>query len=136
MQAYNIKNLRLSYSLNIDPDYLQFYTDSKVALGYINNETRTFVYVSNRVERIRKSTRPEQWHYVPTSQNPAHVATRSVPAARFSDTIWLTGPDFLRHLVKSNTTEEEYDLIDPDTDVDVRCHTVTATESHRGLGSH
>ena len=63
--------------LDIDPNNLQFYTDSKVVLGYIYNETRRFyVYVSNRVERIRKSTRPEQWHYVLTTQNPADVPTR------------------------------------------------------------
>lgn len=127
----------IASELDIDLSHLHFYVDSKVVLGYINNETRRFyVYVSNRVERIRKSTRPDQWHYVPTSQNPADIATRSVPAAQLSDTIWFTGPDLLRHSEKSITTEEEYDLIDPDTDVEVRCHTATATESHRGLGSH
>lgn len=47
--------------LDISVDTLQFYTDSKVVLGYIYNQTRRFyVYVSNRVQRIRKSTKPEQ----------------------------------------------------------------------------
>ena len=94
------------------------------------------MYVSNRVEQIRKSTRPEQWHYVPTTQNPADVATMSVPAARLTDTIWLKGPGLLTRSVQTSTTEDAYDLIDPDTDVEVRCHSTTATESHRGLGSH
>lgn len=123
--------------LDIDPNNFQFHTDSKVVLGYIYNETRRFyVHVSNRVERIRKSTRPEQWHYVPTTQNPADVATRSVPAARLTDTIWLIGPALLTHSVETNTTEDGYDLIEPDTDVEVQSHSTTATESHRGLGSH
>ncbi|KAK3107294.1 hypothetical protein FSP39_011277 [Pinctada imbricata] len=40
-----------------------FYTDSKVSLGYISNETRRFhVYVSNRVSRIRAFCCPEQWN--------------------------------------------------------------------------
>ncbi|KAK0132197.1 hypothetical protein N1851_032987 [Merluccius polli] len=124
--------------LDIKSDNLKFYTDSKVVLGYIYNETRRFyVYVGKRVERIRKSTHPAQWHYVHTSQNPADVATRSVPAARLSDTNWLTGPDFLAHSVESDIAEEaSYDLIDPESDVEVRCHTTTATYNHTGIGSH
>ncbi|KAJ8369662.1 hypothetical protein SKAU_G00096900 [Synaphobranchus kaupii] len=39
-----------------------FWTDSKVVLGYINNEARRFhVYVANRVERIKQSTESAQW---------------------------------------------------------------------------
>eukprot|EP00064_Thunnus_orientalis_P000662 superscaffoldBa00000036_g663 len=65
--------------LDINPDSLKFYTDSKVVLGYIYNETRRFyLYISNRVERIRKSTCPEQLHYVHTSQNPEDVATSAM----------------------------------------------------------
>lgn len=68
--------------LNISVDSLQFYTYSNVVLGYIHNQTRRFyVYVSNRVQRIRKSTEPEQWHYAWTTQNPADHATHSVFAA-------------------------------------------------------
>lgn len=93
--------------LDINPDSLKFYTDSKVVLGYIYNETRRFyLYISNRVERIRKSTCPEQLHYVHTSQNPEDVATRSVPAARLSDTNWLTSPDYLAHSVETDKAEE------------------------------
>jgi hypothetical protein len=37
----------------VKADSLSFYSDSKVVLGYIANQTRRFyVYVSNRVERI------------------------------------------------------------------------------------
>ncbi len=57
-------------------DEITFYTDSRVVLGYIYNEKRRFqVYVSNRVQRIRKSTNPGQWHYVSSEHNPADVAT-------------------------------------------------------------
>ena len=39
-----------------------YYTDSKVVLGYITNESRRFyVYVANRVELIRSMSTPEQW---------------------------------------------------------------------------
>ncbi|KAM4807850.1 uncharacterized protein WCC33_000269 [Rhinophrynus dorsalis] len=67
------------HELDILINDTKFYTDSKVVLGYIYNQTKRFyVYVSNRVERIRKSSKPEQWHYVPSEINPADHATRPV----------------------------------------------------------
>ena len=49
------------------PDSVAYYSDSKFILGYITNESRRFyVYVSNRVERIRRSSAPhhDQCKYV------------------------------------------------------------------------
>ncbi len=46
-------------------DSVTFYSDSKFVLGYICNESRKcYVYVNNRVQRIRKSTHPKEWKYV------------------------------------------------------------------------
>lgn len=88
--------------LDIHMDDVQYYTDSKVVLGYISNQTKRFyVYVSNRIERIRKSSKPEQWHYVPSHLNPADCATRPASISAFANSSWLTGPEFLR-----NQTEE------------------------------
>nr|XP_034303840.1 uncharacterized protein LOC117681829 [Crassostrea gigas] len=57
---------------DIDPDAATYYTDSKVVLGYLNNQTRRFYnYVSNRVGFIHRRSKPLQWKYVPTAQNPA-----------------------------------------------------------------
>ena len=82
--------------IDIKPDTIKFHTNSKVVLNYIYNQTRRFyVHVNNRVTCIRRSTRPEQWHYVPTDHNPADHATRSVPAALLLHMMWPTGPDFL-----------------------------------------
>jgi hypothetical protein len=83
----------------VKADSVSFYSDSKVVLGYIANETRRFyVYVGNRVERIRRSFSPEQWHYVPTNCNPADLGTRSVDASLLQDSVWITGPQFLYHV--------------------------------------
>ena len=49
------------------PDSVAYYSDSKFILGYITNESRRFyIYVSNRVERIRRSSAPhhDQCKYV------------------------------------------------------------------------
>ena len=49
-------------NLDTNIDSTEFYTDSKVVLGYIHNQRRRFyTYVSNRVERIRRYTEPSQW---------------------------------------------------------------------------
>lgn len=45
------------------PDSVSYYSDSKVVLGYISNDSRRFyVYVSNRVKRIRRTSAPHQWN--------------------------------------------------------------------------
>ncbi|VDI02999.1 Hypothetical predicted protein [Mytilus galloprovincialis] len=80
-------------NLDLHIDTVKFYTDSKVVLGYISNETRRFfIYVANRVEKIRKFSSPSQWNYVPTNRNPADSGTRSVPAHEIHSSEWLLGP--------------------------------------------
>ncbi|XP_021180355.2 uncharacterized protein LOC110369531 [Fundulus heteroclitus] len=101
-------------------DKTSFYTDSKVVLGYIHNQSRRFyVYVNNRVCRIRESTTPEQWHFVATDQNPADHGSRSVPAAELLNTSWFRGPAFLQHSDKQ-PEQHGFELLDPENDVEVR----------------
>lgn len=124
--------------INVDLDATHFYTDSKVVLGYIYNETRRFyVYVSNRVQRIRRSTRPEQWHHVPTKLNPADYAMRAVPAAQLKDTTWLTWPSFLRNHKPSLPEEDIFEVADPKLNPEVRpqVSTLSTAASNAQLGS-
>ncbi|KAJ8369493.1 hypothetical protein SKAU_G00095210 [Synaphobranchus kaupii] len=73
-----------------------FWTDSKVVLGYINNEARRFhTFVANRLQKIHLTTTPHQWKYVPTDENPADHASRGLTASELSSSIWFTGPQFL-----------------------------------------
>ena len=79
-----------------------YYTDSKVVLGYITNDSKRFyVYVANRVQLIRSLSRPSQWRYVGSENNPADLATRGVKASKLMESRWLSGPEFL----KGNDTE-------------------------------
>ncbi|XP_032416936.1 uncharacterized protein LOC116718815 [Xiphophorus hellerii] len=100
----------------------KFFTDSKVVLGYIQNESRRFyVYVCNRVQRIRKSSNPDQWNYIPTELNPADIASRSIPAQALENSKWLTGPDFLlRQNRHTEQTETSFNLVDPESDPEIR----------------
>ncbi len=87
-------------------DSITYYSDSKVVLGYVANQTRRFyVYVGNRVEQIRRSSNPEQWYYVPTDRNPADLGTPSVKADTLQDSIWIKGPEFLTNATSSLTSQ-------------------------------
>ncbi|XP_063761823.1 uncharacterized protein LOC134879300 [Eleginops maclovinus] len=111
--------------LDLKLDATKFYTDSKVVLGYIYNQSRRFyVYVHNRVQRIRQSTIPEQWHYVNTEDNPADLASRSVPAAHLTKTMWFNGPTFLRKPSvqpdPASVIPQSFSIVSPESDAEVR----------------
>ena len=74
-----------------------FWCDSKVVLGYIQNESRRFhMFVSNRVQQIRKFSEPSQWNYVATKLNPADLTSRGTKTQDLAQsTLWWHGPDFL-----------------------------------------
>ncbi|KAJ8364861.1 hypothetical protein SKAU_G00136920 [Synaphobranchus kaupii] len=99
--------LKEESELRVDAEY--FWTDSQVVLGYVSNEARRFhVFVANRVQRIRETTDPEQWHYVDTSENPADHASRGLRVAEIINSNWFSGPKFLwkRELVTKQGTSE------------------------------
>ena len=74
-----------------------FWTDSKITLHYINNETRRFkTYVTNRVTEIRDASQPCQWRHCLGSLYPADEASRGIWAQRFlTSERWFKGPAFL-----------------------------------------
>ncbi|KAL3977608.1 alcohol-forming fatty acyl-CoA reductase [Sarotherodon galilaeus] len=115
--------------LDLKLDAARFYMDSKVVLGYISNTTKCFyTYVHNRVQRIRQSTRPEQWHYVHTEENPADHASRSLPSSHLVQSSWFTRPSFLHQLSAETTqTGETFELIDPGNDSEIRPQVRTCT---------
>ncbi|XP_041364374.1 uncharacterized protein LOC121379789 [Gigantopelta aegis] len=73
-----------------------FWSDSKIVLSYIANESLRFhVFVANRVQQIREHTDPSQWKYVKGEENPADDASRGISVTDFMNSKWLTGPEFL-----------------------------------------
>ncbi|XP_046576736.1 uncharacterized protein LOC124284679 [Haliotis rubra] len=125
----------ISEHLNISLKNMKFYTDSKVVLGYIGNDTRRFfIYVSNRVHKIRQVSTPSQWSYVHTSSNPADAATRCVQDMNFTANKWLSGPQ-QSHRDNPESKEVVYPLVNPQSDKEVKPKVVTVkTEVNRSLG--
>ena len=97
-----------------------YWTDSKVVLGFINNESRRFhVYVANRVQLIRDYTSPSQWRYVESASNPADEGSRGLNARHFlQKSRWIKGPDFLweseNHWPEQDSYERELDPTSPE----------------------
>lgn len=107
--------------LGVPSECFRFYTDSQIVLGYLTNTTsRFYVYVSNRVNRIHLSSPPNQWTHVPTEQNPADQATRSVSALHLANSLWLTGPscDILTRTLPE--PQLRFPLVEPNSDCEIR----------------
>ena len=93
-------SVRVSSLLQRELEYANathvFWTDSRVVLGYISNESKRFhVFVANRVQQIRESTGSHQWKYVDTKSNPADIASRGATPKELMKSNWFSGPDFL-----------------------------------------
>ncbi|KAI7803965.1 hypothetical protein IRJ41_014094 [Triplophysa rosa] len=114
-----------------------FWTDSTVVLGYINNDAKRFhVFVANRVQRIRSSTKPEQWAYVDSENNPADHASRGLTAEQLKTSNWFTGPKFLW---KTELPERECKLGEIKEDDPEICKALvcnTAAKESRSLFDH
>ena len=76
--------------------HIFFWTDSKVVLGYIANETKRFhLFVANCVGFIHSNSDKGQWNYVPGSQNVSDIASRGSSAKELKESRWFVGSKFL-----------------------------------------
>ena len=111
---------RITKEIDMEISETVFYTDSKVVLGYICNESRRFhIYVANRVQTIRKISSPDQWRYVESSVNPADLATRGLHPKDLAFSSWLSGPKFLRNPSEITTPGTEQAILSPKIKVKV-----------------
>lgn len=110
----------------------EFLTDSQVILGYINNEARRFhVFVANRFQRIKESTKPTQWKYVTSEENPADHASRGLKSKDLIASNWFSGPSFLwqDQLPSGEITVGELDTEDQEIRKVHVHHTLTTVNS-------
>lgn len=124
---------QLKRELNINLSSEVFWTDSKVVLGYITNQSRKFhLFVANRVQAIHEASSVEQWRYVPSSQNPADDASRGQTVFNFiKNDRWLSGPKFLLQSSVEWDTGETFAV--HSGDVEVKKVKVNATTLKKDL---
>jgi hypothetical protein len=109
----------VAHELDMEITAEHFWCDSKVVLGYIQNQTKKFQpFVANRVQQIVTKSEPSQWHYVQTSENPADLASRGCNINKLIASDWFKGPRFLWQTdissLVENTASFELDLSDPE----------------------
>ena len=128
---------KVTQELDMEIATVKYYTDSKVVLGYIKNDTRRFhVYVANRVQTIRNLSQPDQWEYVESSVNPADQATRGLKPDQLMESSWIKGPDFLRNGEEVNMPIDIQvpDEADPEVRREITAHK-TSLQRGDGLGT-
>ena len=116
--AAKVSNL-INTELNVTPILNVYWTDSKITLGYILNETKRFrIYVANRAQKIRETTDINKWRYVASADNPADYASRGLDIDAPEVDTWINGPGFLKtQEVSWNSMHEKYLVRDDDPEV-------------------
>jgi hypothetical protein len=85
--------VKFNLGLKIEEGYL--WTDSKCVLHWIHSKKLLPVFIERRIVEIT-SIQDLQFRYVPTSTNPADIATRGLSAADLHNTqLWWQGPHWL-----------------------------------------
>lgn len=87
------------------------WTDSMCVLHWLKTSKELSVFVGNRITEI-KGEDDIEFRYVPTSENPADLATRGVSLQDLSS-LWWQGPSCLR---KQNMLLKSYEEPEPSTD--------------------
>lgn len=96
-----VRGLRLSLAvgstLDLRENKMMFWSDSANVLYWITERSRRYKpFVANRIGEIHENSLPSNWHYVPSEENPADVAFRSIPADKLLEsTLWWKCQDFL-----------------------------------------
>ncbi len=88
---------RLVQRVKINIHQVHHWTDSLTVLYWINNDKDRFqLFVHNKLAKIRKFSDPQEWHWVPTLQNPADLPSRGSTLDKLGrDSLWQSGPSFL-----------------------------------------
>ena len=62
--------------LSLNTASIYCWSDSMIALHWIKINKKWKIWVQNRVDIIKKVVKPDNWHYILSSDNPADIATR------------------------------------------------------------
>ena len=106
--------------LQLECTHETFWTDSKVVLGYIQNNPKRFKnFVANRIHQLHQSFRVEQWRYEPLKPNPADHASRGLGIADVEGqtSTWINLPKILWQKESTCHKQDSYDICEEDPEV-------------------
>ncbi|XP_055842511.1 uncharacterized protein LOC129909455 [Episyrphus balteatus] len=108
-----LKHIKSGLNINISDKNIFAYTDSKIVLAWLNGDVNRWkVFVANRVSKILDTISVQQWHHIPTAQNPSDCATRGMyPNDLIDYKLWWEGPLILMQndteILNLNTTYDD-----------------------------
>lgn len=114
-----IRSVKSSITQRISIDRIVAFSDSTITLGRIKNlNTRSDVFVKNRVTQIRENLDPKFWLHVSTADNPADCLSRGLlPRQLLENSLWWHGPHWLiKHESQWPITFENNAFVDPEAD--------------------
>ncbi|XP_043466289.1 uncharacterized protein LOC122501089 [Leptopilina heterotoma] len=89
---------RVITELRLSDSSIYAWSDSQIVLHWLRSSdpSRWPVYIANRVSKIQRSLPSVLWHYIPTKENPADIATRGTdPGTLSAMRLWWHGPSCL-----------------------------------------
>ena len=96
-----VKFVRETFKEELEIEDVYYWTDSKVAISWIQNGKKLPCFEKGRVKEILKKSKPDQWHYVPTKENPADILSRGMSLKKLKESnLWAEGPDWLKDELK------------------------------------
>ncbi|XP_071640891.1 uncharacterized protein [Temnothorax longispinosus] len=90
---------KVSTSIDITQFKKFFWSDATITLYWITSLSRRWeVFVANRVSKIQRLTKIEDWRHVPSTDNPADILSRGIhPHELVEASLWWHGPTFLQY---------------------------------------
>ena len=83
------KEIHRALTITIDRTFM--WTDGTTVLQWLKSTDKQPVFVANRVAEILELTTVDEWHHVPTADNPADAGTRGLSASSLLESSWLKG---------------------------------------------
>ncbi|GBM45351.1 hypothetical protein AVEN_172970-1 [Araneus ventricosus] len=89
---------KVQRALKMDITSVFYWSDSTIVISWMKKESRDLkTFVANRVVFIQECTEINQWHHVPSEQNPADIISRGLDPERIQQSdLWWFGPSFLQ----------------------------------------
>ncbi len=99
-------------ALGVERDKVCFWSDSINVLFWIKGDSRSLnSFVGTRIAKIQTQTKPQQWRWVDTKQNPADLPSRGQLAGELlGQELWWKGPTFLRSDTQKWPVQPRLDL--------------------------
>ncbi|XP_044759014.1 uncharacterized protein LOC123316831 [Coccinella septempunctata] len=86
------RNFQTNYEINLQAF---FWSDSSTVLSWIKRKENWKPFIWNRVEEIKRFSKPIDWYHVPGDMNPADLPSQGCSAKSLADGRWWEGPKWL-----------------------------------------